>query len=270
MAYLMICEDELEETVALLKGKGYVYKFLFDSSNKDDYHEGKLGITKLPDSMVFATHYYDTKPLRYKQVNADAENQLAILLSKVFADESHVSMINDAYVHKNLVFVLSRIMTDGMDKTTTLSDDVLNELKKEFISELRVREGIKIYSLDLFRSGKTIDEEKNYDFFIETQKNIFEETDIKIDEKLITQFNNIYKYKVLAIYAKLKYYDLDEIMEVFEDMGYLDSRFDDCLISEENAKRILAKRLTAISLKTDIELLIKRGVLKKDSIMYNL
>ena len=87
---------------------------------------------------------------------------------------------------------------------------------------------------------------------------------------MITQFNNIYKYKVLAIYAKLKYYDLDEIMEVFEDMGYLDSRFDDCLISEENAKRILAKRLTAISLKTDIELLIKRGVLKKDSIMYNL
>ena len=33
MAYLMIGEDELEETVSLLKGKGYVYKFLFNSSN---------------------------------------------------------------------------------------------------------------------------------------------------------------------------------------------------------------------------------------------
>ena len=59
-------------------------------------------------------------------------------------------------------------------------------------------------------------------------------------------------------------------MEVFEDMGYLDSRFDDCFVSEEEARRILAKRLTAISLKTDIELLIERGVLKKDSIMYNI
>ena len=270
MAYLMIGEDELEETVSLLKGKGYVYKFLFDSSNKDDYHEGKLGITKLPDSMIFTTNFYKTKSLKFKSVNGDAGESITLLLSKIFTDETHVSMINDAYVHKNLVFVLSKIMTDGMDKVTTLTDDVFDELKKEFISELRLREGIKIYSLDLFRSGKTIDEDKDYDFFIATQKNIFEEADIKLDEKLITQFNSIYKYKVLSIYAKLKYYDLDEIMKVFEDMGYLDSRFDDCFISEENAKRILAKRLTAISLKTDIELLIERGILKKDSIMYNI
>ena len=68
------------------------------------------------------------------------------------------------------------------------------QLKKEFISELRVREGIKIYSLELFRSGKTIDEEKDYDFFIETQKNIFEETDIKIDEK--TESRSLDRFRI--------------------------------------------------------------------------
>ena len=270
MAYLMITEEELEETVSLLKGKGYVYKCLFDSSNKDDYHEGKLGMTKLPDSLVFSTNFYKTKTLNFKKTNGDAEESIKILLVKIFDEQTHISMINDAYVHKNLVFVMSRVITDGMDKVTTLNDAVFDDLKTEFINELRIREGMKIYSLDLFRSGKTIDEEKEYNFFIETQKNIIEAEDVKLDEKLITQFNNIFKYKVLSIYAKLKYYDLDEIMEVFEDMGYLDSRFDDCFVSEEEARRILAKRLTAISLKTDIELSIERGVLKKDSIMYNI
>lgn len=270
MAYLMISEEELEETVSLLKGRDYVYKFLFDSSNKDDYHEGKLGITKLPDSMIFASNFYKTKSLKVKKANGDAEESIKLLLMKIFGDETHISMINDAYVHKNLVYVLSKVITDGMDKVTTLTDDVFEELKKEFISELRLREGMKVYSLELFRSGKAIDENKEYNFFIDTQKNIIEEADVKLDEKLITQFNNIYKYKVLSIYAKLKYYDLDEIMKVFEDMGYLDSRFDDCFVSEEEARRILAKRLTAISLKTDIELLIERGILKKDSIMYNI
>lgn len=270
MAYLMISEEELEETVSLLKGRDYVYKFLFDSSNKDDYHEGKLGITKLPDSMIFASNFYKTKSLKAKKANGDAEESIKLLLMKIFGEETHISMINDAYVHKNLVYVLSKVITDGMDKVTTLTDDVFEELKKEFISELRLREGMKVYSLELFRSGKAIDENKEYNFFIDTQKNIIEEADVKLDEKLITQFNNIYKYKVLSIYAKLKYYDLDEIMKVFEDMGYLDSRFDDCFVSEEEARRILAKRLTAISLKTDIELLIERGILKKDSIMYNI
>ena len=60
-------------------------------------------------------------------------------------------------------------------------------------------------------------------------------------------------------------------MRKLDELGYLDERFDgDIYLYEEEARKILARRLCAISYKNDIELLIQQGIYDKSKLTYNL
>jgi hypothetical protein len=60
-------------------------------------------------------------------------------------------------------------------------------------------------------------------------------------------------------------------MRKLSELGYLDERFNNELyLYEEEARRLLAKRLCAISFKDDIRLLIDEGIIKPENITYNL
>ena len=60
-------------------------------------------------------------------------------------------------------------------------------------------------------------------------------------------------------------------MRKLDELGYLDERFNnEIYIYEEEARRLLARRLCAISYKNDIELLIEQGIIDKDKITYDL
>ena len=76
---------------------------------------------------------------------------------------------------------------------------------------------------------------------------------------------------MITYYTKLREYGLDDIMRKLNELGYLDERFDSELyLYEEEARRLLAKRLCAISYKDDIKLLIDEGIINPENISYNL
>ena len=89
--------------------------------------------------------------------------------------------------------------------------------------------------------------------------------------QLYSTFVEAYKFRMITYYTKLRDYGLDDIMRKLGEMGYLDERFDrELYLYEEEARRILAKRLCAISFKNDIELLISEGIIDKNKLTYNL
>lgn len=269
MAYLLIIEDELEDTVKLVGNENYVYKFLFDSSNKDDYHEGKLGLTKLKDSLIFSDQAVSLKSLKYKTNGDELDDYAKQLVNKVFDSGNYISLINDSYIYDNIVFVLTRA-TDNSDKALYLKNDTIDTLKDMFIESMMLREGLKLYTYELFSSGMTINEDADREYFKIVQKKLSDNEDIKLKEDLLSQFNNTFRYKVLSVYARIRYYDTNEIMGMLNGLGFLDERFDDCIVDEEKARRLLAKRLATISLKKDIQILIDKGIFKKDMIDYTI
>ena len=77
--------------------------------------------------------------------------------------------------------------------------------------------------------------------------------------------------KHITYYTKLREYGLDDIMRKLDELGYLDERFNnEIYLYEEEARRLLARRLCAISYRNDIELLIEQGIIPKERITYNL
>jgi hypothetical protein len=69
----------------------------------------------------------------------------------------------------------------------------------------------------------------------------------------------------------LRDYGLEDIMRKLKEFGYLDERFDDeVFIYEEEARRILARRLCTLSFKNDIDVLIKKEIISEDLIKYKI
>ena len=60
-------------------------------------------------------------------------------------------------------------------------------------------------------------------------------------------------------------------MRKLDELGYLDDRFkNDIYVYEEEARRLLAKRLCVLSFKNDIEVLVNKGVYSSDKINYTI
>ena len=60
-------------------------------------------------------------------------------------------------------------------------------------------------------------------------------------------------------------------MRKLKEFGYLDERFnDEVFIYEEEARRILARRLCTLSFKNDIDVLIKKEIISEDLIKYKI
>jgi hypothetical protein len=60
------------------------------------------------------------------------------------------------------------------------------------------------------------------------------------------------------------------MMRKLNDFGFLDERFDgEIYVYEEEARRLLARRICAMSFRHDIEILIKEGLIEQSMITYD-
>lgn len=274
MAFIMIVEDELPEAKRKLDDS-YVYKCLFNSDSKEAYHE-KLGIKKLNDNLLFVGENKAIRSLRMKnQEDGEYAKAMQSIVTRVFDSNSHIGIVNDAYSNKNMVLILSGVFVDSLDKDGnggTITPNNLLQMRDMVIRELGVREGMKVYTLELFTSGIEVDDDYNYNRFIETQKHLMRDESQNIDEGIVIKFVRLFKFKTISYYSKLKDFTLDEIMEALDYYGFLNNDIfkGEFYVYEEEARIILAKRLSALSFKNDIEILIKEGILKPDIITYDI
>lgn len=275
MAYIIILERELKEAVSRL-GDEYYYKFLFNSENKEDYYE-KLHIKKLNDNMLFAEQMKKISLLRSKKSGAEYNTAMKDIITSAFEDNSHIGVVNDAYNYKNMVLVLAEkyiySVANNNEKGTALTYDNLITMRDMIIREFKIREGMKIYTLDLYTSGMKIDEDYDYKRFVETQNHLMREEDKELDERLMNRFNKLFRFRVVSFYSKLQEYDLDEIMEVFKQYGWLDNPIfqqDEIYIYDDQARIILAKRLATLASRNDIEVLLNQGIMKPGLIQYDI
>lgn len=275
MAYIIILERELKEAIARLDDD-YYYKFLFNTEKLEDYHR-KLQIKKLNDNMLFSEQMRKINLLRAKKQGEEYTIAMKEIITSAFEDNSHIGVVNDAYNHKNMVLVLAEkyiySVGNNTEKGASLTYDNLIMMRDMIIHEFKIREGMKIYTLDLYTSGIKIDEEYDYNRFIETQNHLMREEDRELDERLMRRFNKLFRFRVVSFYSKLQEYDLDEIMEVFKQYGWLDNPIfqqDEIYIYDDQARIILAKRLATLASRNDIEVLLNQGIMKPGLIQYDI
>lgn len=272
---IAIRESELEEAVDLLDNKKFVYKCLFDSSNKDDYHTEDLGMNKLRDCLMFSGTEHLLRSLKVKTKGAEINTAVRNICSAVFEDERHLAVVNDYVNHPYMVLVFSNTFNDKSQNKSntkiTLNNNIIEKLMKVSCDEFMLLESMKISSLELYKSGIIQDTQEEYNNFIDRQKQLVRIEQNNFKEDLMKHFNEAFKFRLITYYSKLREFSLDEIMGQLNKMGYLDERFKvDCDIYEEEARIILARRLCTLSFKSDIEVLIKKGIMSPDMIQYDI
>ena len=206
-----------------------------------------------------------------------SEKNMAIkkIVEAIVDDERHLAIVNDYANFQNIVLVLSNKYVDRSgvkgSNISTLTDENLDTLINELANLMFLHEGMKIYTLDEYRSGVNINGEKDKETFNERQRSLMEYEKNAFTSDLYGKFEEAFKFRLITYYCKIRQYSLDDVMRQLNKLGVLDERFDnDIYIYEEEAKRLLAKRLCTISFKNDIELLIKRGILSADKIKYDI
>ena len=271
---ICIFENELEYVVNKLDNSKFKYKFMFDSEEKRhtiDYY--KLNLLK--DCLLFSESLYSMRANRLKTTGKEAEQAWRGVIDDIFTDDRHVAIANDYVDNPYMVLVFPVVFHDLSQRKgmidIALSPDILSIMIDRFIYCIRMHEGIKVIKFEEYTSD--IYQESDFDrqsFFIR-QKQIKEDDDNKFRNEVLNTFKESFKYRMITYYTKLREFGLDDIMRKLNELGYLDERFDNELyLYEEEARRLLAKRLCAISFKNDIEILISEGLIKPESISYNL
>jgi hypothetical protein len=273
-ACICIFENELEYVASKLDNNKFKYKFMFDSEEKRrtiEYY--KLNLLK--DCLLFSESIYSMRANRLKTTGKEAEQAWRGVIDDIFTDDRHVAIANDYVDNPYMVLVFPIVFHDISQRKgltdMTLSLDILNIMIDRFIYCIRMHEGIKVIKFEEYTSD--IYQESDFDrqsFFIR-QKQIKEDDDNKFRNEVLNTFKDSFKYRMITYYTKLREFGLDDIMRKLNELGYLDERFDNELyLYEEEARRLLAKRLCAISFKNDIEILMAEGLIKPESISYNL
>lgn len=271
---IAIKESELELAASVLRYTNFKFKFLYDSSNSEEYHED-LKIDKLRDCNIFSQSHNLIKNLKMKSHLSEKNMAIKKIVEAIIDDERHLSIVNDYANFQNIVLVLSNKYVDRSgvkgSNISTLTDENLDTLINELANLMFLHEGMKIYTLDEYRSGVNINGEKDKETFNERQRSLMEYEKNAFTSDLYGKFEEAFKFRLITYYCKIRQYSLDDVMRQLNKLGVLDERFDnDIYIYEEEAKRLLAKRLCTISFKNDIELLIKRGILSADKIKYDI
>ena len=137
---------------------------------------------------------------------------------------------------------------------------------------LDYKEGMHCITLDAYKTGVVKDMDEGNVQFKLRQERIKENNRNKYKEQLVRHFEEAFKFRLITYYTKLREFSLDDIMRKLGDLGYLDERFnsDELYIYEEEARRLLARRLCAISYKNDIEILMEQKLIDPSRITYNL
>lgn len=270
-----LIEEDLREAVNTLDKDKFVYKFLFDTDKYDMYLE-ELGIKTLTDCVIFSGAMSDIRGVRYKKTGEEARKGWTPIVDKVFREERQLAIVNDYWDYPYMVLVFPKSFEDysaqrkeidiafSREVCLIMADIVLRKLQRD--------EGMNTVSYDNYKLGVyDKNEEENERYFKMTQAKIKNGDKNKYKEQLVKNFEEAFKFRLITYYTKLREYDLDDIMRKLDELGYLDERFDhEIYLYEEEARRILARRLCAISYKHDIELLIDQGIYPKDKITYNL
>ena len=270
-----IRENQLSEVVGIIDTKKYKFKCLYNSENYEEYYN-ELKINVLRDALVFSGCGNSLAATRTKVKGNDLDTSRNILMINIFEDERQVPIVNDFYEHEYIVLVFTNKYKNPAEKKgntvpTTFTDDELDELIARFLKELTDKEGIPTSTWQDYKFRRKNDDTYNMNMFINKQELIDESRKDSYKRQILKHFEESFKFRLISIYTKLRDYGLDDIMRKLNDFGYLDERFnDDIFVYEEEARRILARRLCTLSFKNDIEVLIKKEIISEDLIKYKI
>lgn len=269
-----VLEDDLREAVNNIDKDKYVYKFLSDTDKYDMYLE-ELGVKTITDCVIFSGVMNDVRQLRYKKPGREATEGWRQVVNKIFDEERHLAIVNDYWDYPNMVLVFPKVFQDysavRKDIEITFPREIYETIMDLVLTKLSRDEGINTVTYESYKTGVYTDDDPEDKYFKMVQDKIKKENKSKYKEQLMTNFTEAFKFRLIAYYTKLREYGLDDIMRKLDELGYLDERFNnEIYIYEEEARRLLARRLCAISYKNDIELLIEQGIIDKDKITYDL
>lgn len=269
-----VLEDDLREAVNNIDKDKYVYKFLSDTDKYDMYLE-ELGVKTITDCVIFSGVMNDVRQLRYKKPGREATEGWRQVVNKIFDEERHLAIVNDYWDYPNMVLVFPKVFQDysavRKDIEITFPREIYETIMDLVLTKLSRDEGINTVTYESYKTGVYTDDDPEDKYFKMVQDKIKKENKSKYKEQLMTNFTEAFKFRLISYYTKLREYGLDDIMRKLDELGYLDERFNNELyIYEEEARRLLARRLCTISYKNDIELLIEQGIIDKDKITYDL
>lgn len=270
-----IKEDQLREAVEFIDLDKFKFKFLYDSIDHEDYHD-ELGIKSLNDIVVFSGCASYFRSMRHKKTGEETRETWERMVKKIFADERHLAIVNDFYDNPFMVLVFPETYVDESaqrgDVNITYNADVREVLMEEFMKHLDYQEGIPCITLDAYKTGVVKDMDEGNVQFKLRQERIKENNKNKYKEQLVRHFEEAFKFRLITYYTKLREFNLDDIMRKLGELGYLDERFnsDELYIYEEEARRLLARRLCAISYRNDIEVLMEQNLIDPSRLTYNL
>ena len=269
-----VLEDDLREAVNDIDKDKFVYKFLSDTDKYDMYLE-ELGVKTITDCVIFSGVMNDVRQLRYKKPGREATEGWRQVVNKIFDEERHLAIVNDYWDYPNMVLVFPKVFQDysavRKDIEITFPREIYETIMDLVLTKLSRDEGINTVTYESYKTGVYTDDDPEDKYFKMVQDKIKKENKSKYKEQLMTNFTEAFKFRLIAYYTKLREYGLEDIMRKLDELGYLDERFNnEIYIYEEEARRLLARRLCTISYKNDIELLIEQGIIDKDKITYDL
>ena len=271
---IAIASNQLEMVAEKIDNKKFKYKFLYDSDDKYKTIQ-QYDLQLLNDCLMFTGLSTQLRANRMKINGRESDLAWNDILSLVFREDRHVAVVNDYWDNNSMVLVIPTTFYDSTQQkgnnTTTLNVEQLeifiNCLKEKF----RTEEGMNVVTWDEYTMDMFEDFDPEDTYFKMRQNMIQHDKRKDYRSQLYSTFVEAYKFRMITFYTKLRDYGLDDIMRKLNDLGYLDERFDrELYLYEEEARRLLAKRLCAISFKTDIELLIEEGIIDKNKLTYNL
>lgn len=272
---ITIVANQLETVVEKLDNTKFKYKFLYDSDDKYKTIE-EYNLQLLPDCLMFSGLSSQLRANRMtKTYGREFDKAWDDIINAIFKEERHIAVVNDYWDNHYMVLVIPITIYDPTQRagnnTTTLSDEQLECLVTKLTFGFKNNEGMNVLTWEEYDTGMFKDNDPDDSYFKTKQQWIKNQALGEYKHKLYATFIEAFKFRMITYYTKLRDYGLDDIMRKLDELGYLDERFNnDLYLYEEEARRLLAKRLCAISFKNDIRLLIDEGIIKPESITYNL
>lgn len=271
---ISIIASQFEEVVEKLDNSKFKYKFLYDSDDKYKTIE-RHNLQMLPDCIMFSGLSSQLRANRMKIGGRESDTAWRNMVDSIFDEERHIAVVNDYWDNQYMVIVTPTTFYDATQRSgnnnTTLSDDQLSILTKLLNEKFKTAEGMNVVTWEEYNMDMFTDTDPDNLRFKGVQQWIKDEAKRTYKQDLYKTFMEAYRFRMITYYTKLRDYGLEDIMRKLDELGYLDERFNNELyLYEEEARRLLAKRLCAISFRADIELLIKEGIIDKNKISYNL
>lgn len=272
---ISIPSNKLEEVAEKLDNRKFKYKFLYDSDDKYKTIQ-QYNLQLLNDCLMFTGTARQIRANRMKKSAAgEAGISWDILVNSIFREGRQIAVVNDYYDNPYMVIVTPTVFYDSTQRsgnnTTTLNDEQMQMFMSRLNYNFKNDEGMNVVTWEEYNMDMFVDNDPENKFFKMKQDWLKNEEKKIYRQDLYSTFINAFRFRMITYYTKLREFGLNDIMRKLDELGYLDERFDnEIYLYEEEARRLLAKRLCAISFKHDIELLIKEGIIDPNKITYNL